>query len=873
MDRRNFVQQAAAISLGLGLGFPAIKKWYSNNPQFAQVSGPLANDFDDLVKWLRSNGWASYLQKTLDVNLFLKGEDLQKELVKELDENKLMALRQAENSGYDDFAGNRLLQPGFPAYSLLYHTIASPRVRPADAKEFPSLKNIDTLENYIYGLCNWDELKSLYKIDSADQLVFAVFAYEYRPAFKTPHQTHADLVYSRTGIARIGSEPHNYDKLNRCHTAKPANASREKTAAVMPARYGLFIARIVKNENISLVKSIAHKGEDSKDDRNDSTKLFLQPIRKVFDNDTLVNNASIRFAETHKTEKLKKFADMKSVVMWQNRKPRVKDSKTLIVQDDKWRKAGSSFLVISQPTPLIRAAKEDNHVLFFKVPERKTDPYDTRFFTALCTREVEDVELLEGNQLLSRTYNDYLKPRNQPLFINITNRKIDNKETFRAVPQTRGKSFEITIDAGKYYAPLFEDSICDGMVYIANTTLLLENKSIKLLPAFSIVTAPDFFPQVDPLDMVAYDIAPGSNNNSNFYEGGVASLATARIKPNPKIINTKNESTKDTYLAVLSHLGKEKTGVAAQRLMTYKDPAAERGYDISGFLPDVASSVFAPGWDVTYCSLDDITDIYVGTEGLGAPFIEDMKFCAALNGMWPATSPDSARTFQGSNEAEYRNPTAVPLLDVELGISAKSSAGKAHENWGWDGEQGPYLEKDKGADYWKINFTDLGRADAVNNALQGKVDLSQLRKLKSSQLIDRMECLKRCIETLPSRNFRDTFKPNVTAFTYLWLVSAEEVNWGNEEARALGVPDNLAGTNKTWITDKANAKVTGPGYLYVFANSDPDGEDKDWSTDLKRRRLRCTDIYVCQVTNNPASAAKIAWTKITGDSAIKWEVI
>ena len=107
----------------------------------------------------------------------------------------------------------------------------------------------------------------------------------------------------------------------------------------------------------------------------------------------------------------------------------------------------------------------------------------------------------------------------------------------------------------------------------------------------------------------------------------------------------------------------------------------------------------------------------------------------------------------------------------------------------------------------------------------------------------------------------------------MWLVSAEKVNWGKEDAPALNIPADLVGTNKDWITRKENAKVNGEGYLYVFANSAPDSSEiKDWGPDLKRRRLDCKQIYVCQVTNDAGSANKIAWAEVKKDGTINWQV-
>ena len=136
MQRREFVKKTTTLGLGLGLGFNAIKKWYDVEKRplrindLAVVSEKLEVDLQQLLAWMKTNGWTSYLRDALGVNLDLTGEDLKKELIKEMDAAKLNALQQNDRSGYDDYSGERLIQPGFPAYSLLFHTLASPRVRP-----------------------------------------------------------------------------------------------------------------------------------------------------------------------------------------------------------------------------------------------------------------------------------------------------------------------------------------------------------------------------------------------------------------------------------------------------------------------------------------------------------------------------------------------------------------------------------------------------------------------------------------------------------------------------------------------------------------------------------------------------------------------
>src|SRR6185437_1168933 len=90
--------------------------------------------------------------------------------------------------------------------------------------------------------------------------------------------------------------------------------------------------------------------------------------------------------------------------------------------------------------------------------------------------------------------------------------------------------------------------------------------------------------------------------------------------------------------------------------------------------------VFAPGWDIstdrTRASGTQVQ--HLAAYGLGSPFPEDSKLCAALSTFWPAVAPDATRTFQPNNKW----PTVSPLTDEEIGITG---------NLPWDGETGPHF--------------------------------------------------------------------------------------------------------------------------------------------------------------------------------------
>jgi hypothetical protein len=183
-------------------------------------------------------------------------------------------------------------------------------------------------------------------------------------------------------------------------------------------------------------------------------------------------------------------------------------------------------------------------------------------------------------------------------------------------------------------------------------------------------------------------------------------------------------------------------------------------------LTDGASNVFAPGWDVSYGRDSFFSYPYYNTAGLGSPFVEDSKLCAAANGMWAAASPDASRTFH-----RVDTPTAIPLTDEELGIHPSSlGAAVANAGRGWDGGYGPFFEM-VGPDL-TVNYADIMRADLVSNALRNLMRFDLLRQVSRHQMVERMTALSAAVRALDG----DAQK---VAETKRWLVVFREIGqWG-----------------------------------------------------------------------------------------------
>ena len=158
-------------------------------------------------------------------------------------------------------------------------------------------------------------------------------------------------------------------------------------------------------------------------------------------------------------------------------------------------------------------------------------------------------------------------------------------------------------------------------------------------------------------------------------------------------------------------------------------------------LPDTSPGLFDPGWDTSqgiYYSDPSNFDPKSGLPlqkflvgyGLGSPFVEDAKLCAALGAYWPGVSPDATRTFQPRKQLSgipYPWPTIVPLTDEEIGIVPVAS----DKYMPWDGVRGPVAKQVNGRTV--AAYTDAMRADyldilgTMTAALTARVDLDDYK--------------------------------------------------------------------------------------------------------------------------------------------------
>jgi hypothetical protein len=418
--------------------------------------------------------------------------------------------------------------------------------------------------------------------------------------------------------------------------------------------------------------------------------------------------------------------------------------------------------------------------------------------------------------------------RAAPEYVNIRHRvttAADGSQTTTDLNTLPEAQFRPLLANGGYEAAHFIDDTCDGCVSaVVGGLPAAVGGASRIRSAYSLVTAPDFFPLMDQLTIYEWARSLPGSIRSQFAQGSPEPLTRGRTPANPSLPRPGSSTAafnrqELTMTAVIGVIAPGPQVAQLRPAPLVPDPSVS-------FLPDAASNVFQPGWDISLGQ--DARGTFHTAFGLGSPFPEDAKLCAALNSFWPAAAPDATRTFglQGS-------PTAQPLLDVELGLHPRHplvQGGQLPSHPGWDGEFGPFFEDVGGQRF--VNYASKDRSDYVSNALRGEIRLTPLLEVDAEEMIRRMEALRACIRVLPPADDK-------VSTTVLLLVRAEKVaNWVDRP-------------------DRGDTRLSGPGYLYEFATLA--GGEELIPSDLRRVRQRVASEFTGQVAMEGRRVAGLAF--------------
>ncbi|HLL70154.1 MAG TPA: hypothetical protein VK363_01900 [Pyrinomonadaceae bacterium] len=636
---------------------------------------------------LASHGWSDLL---LAHGLDITKANLAHELARTLPGIKRSV------KGFEDFAleGRKGVTPGQPAQSLLYHAFASANVlMRADGSRltaFPTLAEIEAVENYVFSVDapSLQQLKN--RAGRGARLAVVVFAYEYRPASQTCHKKHADLVFSRTGVARVGTAIAHYDASRRGFVS---TEEREQFAVrVSPARYAAYIAVATRGDESNFCPlRFRIKGATPNDpQKSDAERMFWQPLHKLFSGRECLRGfrgaLDVSLNSIHLNEKLRR---IHLILSAQHGSPGVPF-------DTGWTEpdiSQSPFRFTRGIAEFSTKAEYGQGVLIPVAHQRLVEP-------ASYKGKPLTFNVPAGSNMLSSSIEipwDAGALR-APEYVHARHRVRDNGtiENLNDVADVTAR-----VKAGNYKALHYLDFTGDGAIEARCPQLVGQASLAGFIPAYSLVTAPDFFPTCDQRELTEWTDTLKPEFLKEVWRVKPDTLSDQRYAGNLQLPNSPFSKTDNTLTAIVPMYGKN----TAQQTLTKEADTLRHSH-----MPDNSAGVFAPGWDVSRDRAPDGT-WHLSAYGLGSPFPEDAKLCAALSTFWPAAAPDATRTFTyGPLSKSYF--TVSPLTDEEIGQVGDLP---------WDGTAGPKVVTSGGQEF--AEYASFDHVDYVENSLQSKFSL------------------------------------------------------------------------------------------------------------------------------------------------------
>ena len=668
----------------------------------------LINDVKKTLNTLSTHGWKELFDAHgLDITAI----DLESELLQDISGSI-----NRDFPGFDDFSeeGRQGITPSMPARSLIYHALSSQHVTWADIgktkklTKFPTIKQIETIENYVYA-SKKTSLNVITAIHGKVNLAVVVFANQYRNAIDTPHKKHADLIYSRTGVARVGNAKMSYNKQTRSFDPL---TNKKNEICVLPAKYNAYLA-VKMSGSVELLGTRFNKKLDTQFSNTplDQDLSFWFPIHKLFSGKECLEGMNLQvsydsFQSNEKIRKIHKFIgnefdeDTGST-------PSQHANFPFKFSDDIADFDQSNQLVIPIVHKAVVAKAEINGQPStlrkgFQLPLTRNGNSIRAFSSSMEFRAAERQNpISQVGTGAQRSVPEYAHVRTH-----IVNGREENiNDLDDPISHIIDEEFE---------ALHYLDFTGDGFVSaVINNPQL---SSFTQVSAYSIVAPPDYFPFCE--QSTIFD----SMVDKDVWSRSPQTLADIRLLPNvkshPQLLFQGIEAF-DTCTALINgtvdeNIAQTNFKAAFENRVTY--------------LTDGAAGLFAPGWDTSFDMLQvgNVNVPHLAAYGLGSPFPEDAKLCAAISSFWPAVAPDIARSFWP--DASFRE-TIIPLTDEEIG--------SVDDDLGWDGEHGPTVETIAGQEI--VTYKNFAHVDYTLNALDNKFDYHKLAHIDSVEYLDRVE--------------------------------------------------------------------------------------------------------------------------------------
>ncbi|MGH7678201.1 MAG: hypothetical protein ACRENU_07020, partial [Gemmatimonadaceae bacterium] len=591
---------------------------------------------------------------------------------------------------------------------------------------FPTLEELEAVENYVYA-ARAASLRSLRRIAGDAPMAVVVFAHEYRSGSRTAHRRHADLTLSRTGLARIGTAPPRYVPQLRGFT--PEVSGRPDKVRVSPAKYAAFIAVRLEGSREAGRPMRFQDGDHHEGTVADDHREFWMPLHKLFSGRECLSdypNLTVELSAHHVNEKIRRIHTALARHTVEGKK-----------FDTGWDEPDISNppFRFSAKIATLNPGGGDPPGLLVPVPHRGlAEP-------AVYRRKPLGFNVpphggFVGSLDIAAHYNsEGLEVRNAPAYVHARTQMTDKGE----VDLNKFSNVADIVNRGGYKARHYLDYTGDGWV-AAEVKWGEGTKEPKLdasLPAFSLVTAPDFFLACDQAELSEWADTLPPEVRARVWYMAPSPLCDQRLPANLQLPETPFKVDDTTITAVVSATT---PAVAAPSLLTSVAATLRSPHPCHTSLPDDAAGIMAPGWDVARDWLPDHTQ-HLATYGLGSPFPEDTKLCAALSAFWPAVAPDATRQFAWTESRSYR--TITPLTDEEIGLGKSPS---------WDDVPPPRVVRKHGQEH--IIYPSLQHTDYVRSAVANRLTISLTGRVTQRDYTDRTMAMTMAYRALGPSHFR-----------------------------------------------------------------------------------------------------------------------
>ncbi|HKP76238.1 MAG TPA: hypothetical protein VJT67_11990 [Longimicrobiaceae bacterium] len=701
-SRRAFLHH---VAMGAG-AMVATGAW-----RFDQAPGDraLIDGVADACRRLAPLGWRQLMLEVTGGALDIAAGDLAAQLAKPLRIDR-------SHPGFGDFnlAGMRGIEAGAPDRSLLYHAFASAGVATnragAALRGYPTLAEIDAVENYVYGV-RPPTLDALRARAGHNPLGIVVFAVQYRNTPNSVHGRHAELCFSRTGIARIGTIDPLYNPRTR--TFESLDPARPFDFRVVPQRFAAYVAMQAMG---------SARGFGPQDALPDDDQLsFWVPLHKLFNGTECIAgiDLAVEVSRDLRNDALAQFHRWLDANGYQNNwRGEALDNYPFLARNERiasFSRRGeyAPGTLEPRPGPLVNVAEYEGRPLTYPVdPAFTGDPGNLAFSSAQVIpgpATTTPSYMYDTSQSTRRPAPEYLSLRHRV-------RPDGGVDDLNLLP-----GMMEVIRAGNYQAQHYVDHLGDG--WVEARCPALEAAIPARVPAYAVVAPPDFFPRVSQRDLMLWwnrEVPPPVR--AALWAIPPLTLSQTRIAANVTL--PINFSIGDTTVTAIVTQPDDGGGPV-------QAPNGPLPPELTG-LPDASPGLFDPGWDTSqdiyFTSPDSPLQKFLAGYGLGAPFLEDAKLCAAYGAYWPGVSPDGTRTFQPAKSLSgilYPWPTIAPLTDEEIGI-VPSAGGRYLP---WDGVRGPTVRTVAGRrvaaymDAFRVDYIDL--PGTMTAALTSRIDLDE----------------------------------------------------------------------------------------------------------------------------------------------------